>query len=218
MVFEISNESLYAIVAGLAVEKSDYILAVAGSGDQAFALLEGAQHVLSIDTNQEQIALMRKRAAALKEGAYERFIWKPGPCLEEIGGLKIARNKYFSVEGRLERIACKLERLAIMGPADVTETALLLPRGYFNKVYLSNVMGSPSDGQSAGHVRTNFLATIANTLSSGGLIYSAVDTLALPEKVLAIDNDLTHEARMLEREYNPFGHDMCWTPTVYRKE
>ncbi|MEK6859033.1 MAG: DUF3419 family protein [Nanoarchaeota archaeon] len=218
MVFEISNESLYAVVAGMAVEKSDDILAVAGSGDQAFALLEGANHVFSVDVNLEQIALMEERVAALTEGAYERFIWKPEPCLEKIGGLKRARNQYFSVEGRLERIARKLERLAIMGPADITESALELPRGYFNKVYLSNVMGSPSNGRSASRARTDFLASIASTLPSGGLIYSAVDTLALPKKVLVIDNDLTHEARRLEREYNPFGHDMCWTPTVYRKE
>ena len=219
MVYEISNESLQAVVTGLDVQPSDGVLAVAGSGDQAFALLETAERVIVADISLMQLEIMKRRVAALKHGDYAAIMWEARTHSLETEGVKIARNSYFTEAGRLERIANRLDRLVILGPADIAEAALLLPKGLFNKVYLSNVMGSSPEILVHGRGPTSFLATIASTVPSGGLIYSAVDTLALPEKELVIDGALTSKAQRLERDYRGYlTRDLCWMPTVYRKK
>ena len=55
-----TNEDLTAIVKGLDVNPADYILAVGGSGDQAFALLENAKRVLAVDAEDQQVCHMRQ--------------------------------------------------------------------------------------------------------------------------------------------------------------
>jgi len=52
--YRTTNESLDAIVLALQPNKNDKILAVGGSGDQAFSLLEKAGEVCCVDNNEVQ--------------------------------------------------------------------------------------------------------------------------------------------------------------------
>lgn len=71
--FTCTNESLPAIIAGLSPSSADRILAIGGSGDQAFALLEHGAQVAVIDHDARQIDFIRHRAAALADGDYYEF-------------------------------------------------------------------------------------------------------------------------------------------------
>ena len=63
--FARTNEDLPSIVRGMDVNPSDYILAVGGSGDQAFALLEYAKKVKTVDKAAiRSITLKNKRGAS----------------------------------------------------------------------------------------------------------------------------------------------------------
>ena len=68
-----TNESLWAVVAGLNVTRKDRILAICGSGDQAFALSEFAREVVTVDRSKEQIAYAQRRLEALRDGRFGDF-------------------------------------------------------------------------------------------------------------------------------------------------
>jgi len=68
-----TNESLAAIVNGLDVNETDDILAICGSGDQAFALLEKAHSVTAVDIYKNQVDYARYRKRCLKEEKYAFF-------------------------------------------------------------------------------------------------------------------------------------------------
>lgn len=68
-----TNESLWAVVAGLNVSRKDRILAICGSGDQAFALSEFADEVVAVDRSEEQIAYAQRRLEALRDGRLGDF-------------------------------------------------------------------------------------------------------------------------------------------------
>lgn len=68
-----TNESLWAIVAGMNVSKEDRILSICSSGDQAFALAEFAGEVLAFDRNNVQVEYARRRLEALRVENYSDF-------------------------------------------------------------------------------------------------------------------------------------------------
>ena len=68
-----TNENLDAIVLGMDVNSNDRILAMGGSGDQAFALLEKAGSVTVVDRNSAQIWYIKQRAELIRQKAYEFF-------------------------------------------------------------------------------------------------------------------------------------------------
>ncbi len=189
MVYRATNESLKAIVKGLDVSPVDSILAVGGSGDQAFALLEFAGKVTAVDNAPEQIDFMRQRVEALKRRDYWGF-FKSNDKAESLVGLRNDKNafvydqiereklseerakrQYFfpdlSDNIKLDRIRANLKHLVITKPESIFDTAQR-EQGH-SKIYLSNALGY--------HTQTNkddlriTLEKVAQNLPINGLIY-----------------------------------------------
>ncbi len=210
---EHTNENLEAIVAGLDVHPDDIVLAVCGSGDQSFALLEKAGKVLSVDNYYAQLEYAKNRAELLHSGNYKAFLSVKHED-ETCKGSLARRNSYFSQKGRLKRIRDSLGNLHfILG--DVFDAAMN-GQNEFSNVYLSNVF---AHGYESVEPYYRLLNQIAHNLPQGGLIYisnqKGIESQAKYEYValtypdeLQIDTRLTELARSLER---------CWTPIVYRR-
>ncbi len=73
LVYGHTNESLWAIIAGLKPTRNDKLLSICGSGDQAFALAEFAQEVVAVDRNYSQLSYAQRRRDALLAEDYENF-------------------------------------------------------------------------------------------------------------------------------------------------
>lgn len=198
-----TNESLRGIISGLDLSKEDSVLAVAGSGDQAFAFLEFARQVKAVDVSPVQIEFMRKRIEALKAGNYGKFLmaWGIGyngeiisvkPEEAFLNYFMGERIKYFSQDypQRLERIRANLENLVIARPANILKVAQR--ESGFSKVYLSNVFGY--NGDESDMEVTRILRNIATNLPTGGLIYLAnhgsLNNLSRRFSFLSEDSDL----------------------------
>lgn len=69
-----TNENLRSVVSGLDLNDDDRVLSVLGSGDQAFAFLEYAKHVVAVDTSNVQIDYAIKRAEQLRTGDFKGFL------------------------------------------------------------------------------------------------------------------------------------------------
>jgi len=196
--FKYTNENLRAIVAGMAPTGTDSILAIAGSGDQAFALLEFAGRVVAVDRDSDQIDFMRQRVDALERRDYEKFLEAPTKHGEEILQ-RNSKSRYFRTNRRLERIRKRLDRLEI-AEGDIFEI-IKNQRGKFNKFYFSN-LGNwvcreqlyESDG--------------LDCLPDGCLVYCSSGP-PVESDHLVKDERLTSQSR----KFNNYG----WKPTVYRK-
>ena len=220
--YKISNESLPAIVTGLNARPRDRILAVGGSGDQALALLEFAGQVVAVDNSPAQVGLIRKRVGILRGGHYNEFFCHHP---DETEDTKTARNQYFAQNGRLQRIASRLDRLKILGPRDIFEIIADSPQGAFNKFYLSNVLGY-SFPKSAYQLAGN----IASQLPLCGLVYLAQNKdkswqVFLEEQGLVINERLTIAAQEREESYRKglngtektIFSELSWIPVVLEK-
>lgn len=182
LVYSCTNEDLRGIVSGLDFSPEDSVLAVAGSGDQAFAFLEFAGQVKALDIVPEQIRLMRKRAELLRSGDFDAFLraQETGSCDGYLAGSHTTlfaelnrnrRKKYFVEEDsqRLERVRDNLDNLVISDLGNILEVAQT--ESGFSKIYLSNVLGY-GDGFNY-TCATELLRNIARNLPVGGLIYVA---------------------------------------------
>lgn len=180
--YSYTNEDLRGIILGLDFSPEDSVLAVAGSGDQAFAFLEFARQVKAVDIVPEQIELIRQKAEALQVGDYDEFLrvdgtgsadgWMYGQYSLEFKRFdEMRKRKYFAEDDnqRLERIRRNLGNLVIAEPANVLEIAQT--ESGFSKIYLSNVFGYGDDGSDMWV--TQILGNIARNLPLGGLIYVA---------------------------------------------
>lgn len=203
--YPITNELLEPIVKGLDLKESDKVLAVGGSGDQAFAILEYAGEVLAVDNVPAQVVVMEQHARLIKRGQFEEFLYPKE--LEGISTLSRSldqRDLYFSEGERLSRIRSKLHNISFeFGDVfDISE------RGGFNKIYLSNVLtfnvGSTT-------MKTDNFMRLSARLPKDSLIYAAAVN-SMPDylmSMLAVDEDLTSLARSYE--------DDSWDQVVYRK-
>ena len=197
-----TNESLDAIVKGMNVNETDDIIAVCGSGDQAFALLEYAGSVLAVDSDRQQIEYAQKRAEALKAGDYDGFF----PCSNDIYfnpdgsyGKDFAGRvrQYFekdNSEARLEKIRKKLGSLEIRHVTDLLDE---IQEDRFSKAYLSNILGS--DYFSA----VSFIKKFMPMLKEGNIKTIAqmlrTDDLKFVREILT-NTDKDYIARMLSYE------------------
>ena len=97
-----SNEALRAVVAGMDINPSDRVLAVCGSGDVPFALLEGipsgsSGSILAVDTAQVQVNYAKHKAECLKRMNLKGFMH----C-EEIGEWRYLRDLFKSIMAQPE--------------------------------------------------------------------------------------------------------------------
>ena len=180
--YSYTNEDLRGIILGLDFSPEDSVLAVAGSGDQAFAFLEFTRQVKAVDIVPEQIELMRQKAEALRIGDYDEFfkVEATGSYDGNLSGShspefsefnRHRRRMYFAEDDpqRLERVRANLDNLVIAEPADILKVAQT--ESGFSKIYLSNVLGY-GDGISYANA-TEILGNIARNLPIDGLIYVA---------------------------------------------
>ena len=214
LVYDCTNETLEAIVKGLEVDERDKILAVGGSGDQAFALLEYAGEVKVVDYNPVQVRYIRRRVEYLKNKDFEKFLWVnySKPVTKSLACIIKSRNEYFEDDERLDKIYEKIDSLKVQ-EGNIFYVAQT-EKGY-NKLYFSNA--------SFNRKRDGFfsLKNIVENMPVGGLIYCAHGKFfenailkyyneMLPEE-LKIDEELTQKARKVQ------GEEFIWKPSVYRK-
>ena len=69
-----TNENLDAIVEGLSICPEDKVLAVLGSGDQAFAMVERGALVHAVDLNFAQVLFAQKRINFIRDRKYDAFL------------------------------------------------------------------------------------------------------------------------------------------------
>ncbi|MBI4159289.1 class I SAM-dependent methyltransferase [Candidatus Woesearchaeota archaeon] len=197
--YECANESVPGIVAGLDLMEGDRILAICGSGDQAFAMLEYAGFVQAVDRNPVQIGYAQKRVRQIRDGDFDSFhsvgyMWNDTR-------FAFARRNYFT-EDRLERIRGRLDCLVIT-EVDIFDIHHL--DGEFNKFYFSNV-----------YFFFQIVTSFRNLITSqpvGGLIYAVLgagNTSSIPE--LIVDSLLTDRVREIE---SSTGYK--WRPTILRR-
>lgn len=191
--YDSTNESLAAIVAGMDAQPEDRILAICGSGDQAFALLEYSREVVAVDSDQSQIAYAQKRKEALEQGNIRKFL----------GGYFHHQKNYFKAEGRLEKIREKLHFLDFRH-ADLLN---ILAQKQFTKYYFSNIFTYTSTDLS-------YISRVANALPESALVYIAFKGGWRPPlpATLIKDQELTQKAQSLEDKT-----DDPWLPEVFRK-
>lgn len=189
MIYQCTNESLKAIIAGLDVSPEDNLLVVGGSGDQAFALLEfaGKGKVTAVDNAPQQIDFIRQKAEALQIGDYESFFRIDnkemcnliGPRNEENASIydrieidgrlrEEKKRQYFEEDGnRLERIRRNLGNLVVLPPANIVGIARR-KQGH-SKIYLSNALGYCNTIKE--DLLRIVLDEISQNLPKNGLIY-----------------------------------------------
>jgi len=207
-----TNESLDAIIAGLDIKQGDLILAVGGSGDQAFAMLEYAKSLLIVvDKNKHQIDYIAKRIELMKKGFYNKSLKigelgiQDGICRGtrnyELMKFNIEkRNKYFLQKGRLDRIRENLGYVSLVN-ADIFSVL-----GWGNqKLYLSNASLS-LDYEWFEHIQQY------------KLIYSASRALDIyrcktKDKTPHLSKDFSLTAKASDLQKNKWE---LWEPAVYR--
>ncbi len=231
-----TNENLQAIVEGLAPSSEDSVLAIAGSGDQAFALLEFAGRVEAVDISQNQIEFMHSRVKALKERDYTRFFDKldDGWILDERSRRKEEeRRAYFLDENlnRLERIRKKLDNLVIAPPRNIFDTE---NQPKFSRIYLSNTLGYPQ-----GDLYLSFdekerllreMVQMVQILSPEGLVYVSNHGRLCRAFGIATSRDFWEPDPLRERMFLPNELELVpklsmrsrnfeknWEPAVYRR-
>lgn len=164
--YSCTNEDIGCIINGLDVNANDDILAIGGSGDQAFAFLEYARRVIAVDNDQSQIDFIEHRARSLRDGYISSFLAEYEEGTDDFFSANSSRKKasinYFNQEDRLNNIINNLSNLEIKGPADIFQMAQNVS---FNKVYLSNAAS-----YGGGFNNKRFLQLVER-LPEGGLIY-----------------------------------------------
>ncbi len=213
--YSITNEHLEAAIQGLDLQSNDSVLAIAGSGDQAFAMLEYVRQVLVVDNSPPQINLVKARVNALREREYDLFLTKPERISSEDCKV-VAINNYFS-KGRLEKIRNNLENLVVLPSQNVFELSDI----EVSKIYLSNAIDYDLKGTSLLEI-----VCVADDLLPNGLMYVTnsrawinngnknihLEDDDIPN--LKADLSLTEKARKIEDLRITGFH---WRPIVYRK-
>ncbi len=210
-----TNESLDAIVEGLDLKSDDSVLAIAGSGDQAFAILEYVKRVEVIDSKPNQIDFVKYRMNALKRKHYDLFLKDHGALKDRY---QEKREKYFLEKGRLNRIRQNLDKLFISTNSNIFSNNF---ESLFSKIYLSNALDYQDFKD-----RYSGLNYVLYNLTPKGLIYVANSHIVVQDRGygksvqlgcaevlgLNIDVELTKKANF--HEPNIRG---IWNPVVFRR-
>ncbi len=147
-----TNESLDAIIKGMDLKSTDRVLAICGSGEQAFAVLEHAGRVRAFDRESLQTDYAKMRKQTLADGDYEKFLQS------EEDRYRTAAIHYFH-KARMEAIQNKLQELSI---ETKSYDSILAERTQYDKIYLSNIFfGEKEIRESAGIIAVNGLVYIA---------------------------------------------------------
>lgn len=209
--YSVTNESIEAVMGGLQVSEKDRILAIAGSGDQGFAMLEITREVVLVDNDERQIDWVRRRARCLAKGDNVDFLYAPHSIDEWAEICKPRRDEYFEIPGRLEKIRANLPGLRVKLD-DITIFSQNSKPESFDKIYLSNAGGDTP--------KPEFFKKFAHALSPGGLLYHADVGFSrgyIPERTgLILERELTKLA--ISKEMECKKNLFFWKPAVFRKK
>ncbi|MFH1064896.1 MAG: hypothetical protein V1734_00105 [Nanoarchaeota archaeon] len=211
-----TNESLDSIIVGMMLDRRDKVLAILGSGDQAFAMLEYGCSVIAVDCNAKQRRLAETRVEMLAGGDTHGFLYYAG-CEENLVDdsdmmHRDARNEYFMRAGKLGKIRRNLSNLKIR-----KEDIFNVREKGFTKIYLSNALVLYGTCIGRDDYWNKCLKAMVRLLEPEGLLYISNshcidDILAYSrkeEKTLRLEKELTKKCRQFDT-----GE---WTPGVYRK-
>lgn len=201
--FSGTNENIEQIIAGLQPNPDDRILAICGSGDQAFALAEHGARIYAVDNDPEQIAYAKQRASLLAQRRYDVFlsINRSPPIID--ASVMEGTIDYFTRRGCLTTIRSHLDRISFH-TADIFNLPKDL-RIEYTKAYLSNAhyyWGSSTHDD---------LHRVAERIVPGGIVYACGVLHDRLEDCCGLQED-REATRQLER-LGDFG----WKPTVYVK-
>ncbi|HIH24422.1 TPA: hypothetical protein HA251_05285 [Candidatus Woesearchaeota archaeon] len=204
-----TNESLQGIRTGLQAGPDDTVLAICGSGDQAFMLLEYAKRVIAIDNNPAQVEYAKERASDLRGGNVGMFVY--APALDyEFREAYAERNRYLGthapdIRENIENIEFHVANIAAL-PDHIANTR-------FTRFYLSNVLEYASETYllKAEH-GTGFLRALAGA-PDGARVYSAGADDDRPSIFRNFGFHYDREASRRAREF-----ETEWWPFVYVKD
>src|SRR3989338_5543510 len=220
LAFQATNESIPAIMEGLQIQQGDRVLAVCGSGDQAFAMLELADYVTAVDSSKLQILYARCRLAQIKRGDFKRFYTLLSHCGSS-AAYREQRSRYFTLS-KLQTLKWKVDRLRLEREDMYKFSPRRIMEGRFNKIYLSNLL-CHSAGFSEYFIpdkdipSPKVLSMVLCSLHAGGLVYVSrrgVFELDIGAEIpLALQRNLTAVAT----SYEAMGAHDFWDPAVFRK-
>ncbi len=193
-------------MAGLEPKEGDVILAIGGSGDQAFAMLEHGARVIAVDHAPSQIAFIDYRRDVLACGDYAAFV-------KRVADFLYLRDVYFNDLARLARIRDNLANLQILPPGDIFDV-LRDSCFSFSKLYLSNLLLSGAMGL---HQRDRELSfgIGSRLLPLRGRVYFTNGDIVedfIPS-TLVLNQQLTECSQRLEQG----NQAQRWFPAVYEK-
>lgn len=194
-----TNESLEAIVKSMQLTRKDNVLAVCGSGDQAFAMLEYAKRIVAMDHGPEQVDYAQKQKKLISEGKFKQFLARGLLIQKSVADMR----EYFKVPGRLERIRKRLKYLSIRD-GDIFRDS---PGNKFSRIYLSNALGHLNLDESP----ELSLMLIIDRLKPNGLLYVTEEKDMPSDPFSRIEEDI--ELTELARDYQP----KRWMPVIYRR-
>ena len=169
-----TNESLEGIIQGLDANSRDEILAIGGSGDQAFALLDRARKVKVIDISSIQLDYIKRRHEALARGDFEEFLeihisWKDSVVIN------FFKERFENIKGKAELIEIP------NGPINIENIDRYPDLCSVNKVYLSNCFGFILADESCGideHFY-NDMRFLSKHFETGTVFYNAATPMCI---------------------------------------
>lgn len=203
-----NNENLMSIVKGLEICENDYVLAICGSGDAAFAIAQYAK-VTAIDININQINFAIARMNHLLGDDKDAFLITSKKEMEkyDVGFFSygkpsiVKRNEYFLNHANLDKIKDNIKNIGFIN------SALHSHSGGYNKAYLSNAINTDMGIAAIGNLTRN--------MPMGGLVLidllgsnKDIEGFETSNSTFMLDNRLTCIARSYES--NIF-------PTIFRK-
>jgi len=200
--YDFTNESLSAIIAGLDPQPEDTIVAIAGSGDQAFALLESGARVIAVDHNSKQIDFIKNRIQLLEQRDDNGFLFveQADEYIDDLKDCLASRNDYFLSQCRLDIIHSNIDNLSL----HLGDIGTLIPQladSGVTKVYLSNLF---SHLALKFKEEEKFTQCLAKHLDLGTRVYlvsTVGNDLLYRHKAFVLDRDLTDKARKSETLY-----------------
>jgi len=233
-----TNESLESIVKSLSPSKTDSVLSVGGSGDQAFALAELAGRVVVCDTEPLQVSFIRERIIHLRNGNYQGFYgkfipWQRKDCPESLiqdspkGYVKsllqsenerlqksfARRNDYFRQNDRIMRIRQNVDNIVVDDPKSIGKYPFTSCPEQFNIIYLSNVLGYYTS-HDIETIRQE-LMYLSRILKQYGLIY-VTNFSSLGSESSCVPSSLRIEEHRTEIALSHYKQPN-WKPSVLRR-
>lgn len=182
-----STEKLPVIVSGIRPDSRDYILAIGGSGDQAFSMLEFGARVLAVDKNPEQVSFIEQKVQSIQNRDYSSFLNRP-------------ITAYYFDREMLELIRNNLSQLEVV-EGDIIDVCQ--ERQPFTKIYLSNAVSGEKE-----ELRDK-LRIFSRAIPYGGLVYAANGN--------TIIGSIQGTGLLLAETRTVFLKDENWDPVVLVK-